>query len=235
MRRLFVFLIVICLLLVVADRVAVRVAQRAIGDQIQSSQNLSARPAVTVEGFPFLTQAIRGRYKRIDTSLQDLTVDGGLTIDRLDVQLDGVQIKAADAIAGQVSQAPVDSASALATVGFPSINAVAKANLPDDKLKVTLAQGQGDRLAVTGTYHSSLIDAKISGQALVLIRSGKLEVKVDPASLDDLPSQLRGQVTSLLSGSYTLPALPFGFKAKTVTVGPAGVTLRATTNATVLG
>jgi hypothetical protein len=235
MRRLLIFLIVLALLLVVADRVAVRVAQRAIGDQIQSSQNLSARPDVKVAGFPFLTQAIGGRYERIDTSLRDLTVDGGLTVDRLDIQLNGVHIKASDAIRGQVSSAPVDSASATATVGYASLNAAAKANLADDKLNVQLGQGQGGRLSITGTYRSSLISAKINGQAQVQIRDDSVHVSLSSDSLSDLPVQLRSQVASLLTGSYKLPPLPFGFKAKSVAVGPTGITVRATTRATVLG
>ena len=235
MRRLLIFLIVLALLLVVADRVAVRVAQRAIGDQIQSSQNLSERPAVKVAGFPFLTQAIRGRYERIDTSLHDLTVDGGLTVDRLDIQLNGVHIRARDAIQGQVSQAPVDSASATATVAYSSLNAAAKANLADDRLNVVLGPGKGGLLSITGTYRSSLVSAKINGQAQVQIRDDSVHVSLSSDALSGLPVQLRSQVASLLTGSYKLPPLPFGFKAKSVVVGPSGITVRATKNATVLG
>jgi LmeA-like phospholipid-binding len=235
MRRFFIFLIILALILVAADRIAVRVAQRAIGQQIERSQNLSERPDVKVAGFPFLTQAIGGRYKQINADLVDLTVDGGLTIDKLDVQLNGVRIKASDAIAGRVSQAPVDSASALATVDYAALNAAVKANLPDDRLKVQLAEGKGDQLSITGTYRSTLISVKIEGQAAVQIQDGKVLVKLDPDSLGGLPTQVRSQVTSLLTGSYKLPPLPFGFKAKSVAVGPNGVTVRATTKAAVLG
>jgi hypothetical protein len=235
MRRLIVFLIVVAILLVVADRVACGVAERAIGTKIQSSNHLAQRPNVKVSGFPFFTQALSGRYQRIDASTDDLVADGGLTIDRLDVRLNGVHVALADALHRQVSSAPVDSATADATVGYASINAVAKANLPNDDLKVVFAQGQGDRLSVTGTYHGSLLDAKISAQAQVQIRKGELVVKLASETLDSLPAQVRSQVASLLSGSYKLPALPFGFEAKSVAVGPTGVTVRATATSVNLG
>ena len=41
-------------------------------------------------------------------------------------------------------------------------------------------------------------------------------------------------MTSLVGAGYQLPALPFGFEAKTVTVGPTGVTVRAAASSVVL-
>ena len=72
----------------------------------------------------------------------------------------------------------------------------------------------------------------MNGAALV---TGLADTGFALPGLEVLPVQLRSQVASLLTGSYKLPPLPFGFKAKSVVVGPSGITVRATTNATVLG
>jgi hypothetical protein len=235
MRKLMALVIVLVVLLVIADRVACWTAERAIADQIQTSNNLAERPEVKVSGFPFLTQALRGRYRHIDASAENLSADGRLTIDRLQVQLKGVHVKLADALRRQVSSAPVDQATADATVGYPSINAVVKDRLSTDRLSLQFGPGQDGRLSVTGGFHSSLADVKIDGEAEVSIKDGRLSVKLAPQTLADLPTLVRGTVNHLLAGSYRLPPLPFGFTAKSVTVGPNGVTIRAEATSVELG
>jgi hypothetical protein len=229
MRRLIGFVVVLLLLLVVVDRVAWWVAQRGVAEAIQSSADLSRRPDVKVAGFPFLTQAVKGRYNEVNGTVDDISVQDGLTIDRLNVRLTGVHVKLGDLLKRSVSKAPVDAASATATVGYPSMDEVAKANLPRKGLDVEFTQGSNGLLAVTGTYSGPLVDTQqVRGEARVLIENGNLVVKMVPESLDALPAAVRVQILPLLGGSYQLPALPFGFKAKTVSVGPAGVTVRAT-------
>ena len=49
-------LIVLAVLFVVADQVAKAYAQNMIASKIQTSGNLTEKPSVSIEGFPFLTQ-----------------------------------------------------------------------------------------------------------------------------------------------------------------------------------
>jgi len=228
MRRFIVLLTVIVLLLIVADRAAWWTAQRGLATAIQNSQNLTERPTVHVAGFPFLTQALGGRYQQVDADISDLSVQNGLTVNKLHVRLRGVRVKAGDLIKGQVSKAPVDEASAVATVSYASLDAVAKTNIPDDRLKVKFGPGQGQLLSITGSYASALIKVQVKAQAQVSVKDGDLAVGLMPASLASLPASIRAQVTSLFDGgAYRLPKLPLGFEAKTVTVGPDGVTVSA--------
>ena len=235
MRRLLIFLVIVVVLLFGADLLARSVAQREIATKIQNTEDLSRRPKVTVHGFPFLTQALGGNYKQIDGDVSDLTVEDGLTVDQLHVELRGVQVKPGDLLSGAVVQAPVDSAVASATVGYPSLAAVAKAKIASKALDVQFGQGTDNRLAVTGNFTSPQLQAKINAQAKVSIRDGDLVVALDKSTLTDLPSLVRGQLTSLLNTGYKLPRLPFGFTAKTVTVGPSGITVRATASEVGLG
>src|SRR5690242_3738900 len=126
MRRLITVLVVLVLLAIVVDRAAWWFAQRAIAEQVQKTADLTERPEVSVGGFPFLTQALRGRYKQIDADLRNPAVDGGLKIDELDIRFRGVRVSTGDAIKGRVNSVPVDSANAVATVSFVTLNAAAK-------------------------------------------------------------------------------------------------------------
>jgi hypothetical protein len=228
MRRFLTVIVVLVLLLVIVDRAAVWFAQRTIADEIQRSEDLAARPDVSVSGFPFLTQVLGGKYKEVDVKLVNPAVDGGLTIDTLDIQLKGVRIALGDAMKQQIDSVPVDAATATAFVSFTALNEAAKANLPDTKSTVQFGPADGGMLGVTGNYRSSGLSAKLDLTARVLAKDGDLVVELPASTLDGLPSVVRPQVKSLVTQASRLPSLPFGFQARKATVGPTGITVEAT-------
>ena len=116
-------------------------------------------------------------------------------------------------------------------ISFAALNAAAKENLPDTKSTVEFSQGTGNALAVSGTYRSLGLSAKLDLQAQLVAKDGDLVVELSPETLDGLPSVLRPQVKSLVAKASRLPALPLGFQAKDVTVNPAGITVSATASA----
>jgi hypothetical protein len=68
MRKFLVALVILAVVLVVLDRAGLFIAQREIGSRVQSAYGLPARPGVSVQGFPFLTQVASGNYQQIDVS-----------------------------------------------------------------------------------------------------------------------------------------------------------------------
>lgn len=76
MRKLIIFLIVLIVLLAVVDRVAVAGVQRDLSNRISAAADLSGTPTVTIEGIPFLTQAIAGRYPTVSFNLGTLNLSG---------------------------------------------------------------------------------------------------------------------------------------------------------------
>ena len=62
------------LLLVAADRIGRVVAENKVAAKVQSSQHLANRPAVHIEGFPFLTQVIANHYRAVKLDSDHLTV-----------------------------------------------------------------------------------------------------------------------------------------------------------------
>jgi hypothetical protein len=66
MRRLIIVLLVLVGLLVAADFGAAALAESAVSRQMRSQLGLVDDPSVRINGFPFLTQALTGRYPSID-------------------------------------------------------------------------------------------------------------------------------------------------------------------------
>src|SRR5256885_4227247 len=66
--------VVLLVLLLIADRVGVAVAERVAGDTLESSEHLNSRPDVDIAGFPFLTQVATGNYDKITVTADDVTV-----------------------------------------------------------------------------------------------------------------------------------------------------------------
>ena len=69
-------------LLVVADRVGASVAANVAERQLTKQAAFSQSPSVQINGFPFLTQAIRGRYDDVEIHGKQVSLDGVLAADR---------------------------------------------------------------------------------------------------------------------------------------------------------
>jgi LmeA-like phospholipid-binding len=65
-RRLIIVLLVLAAVLVAADFGAAALAESAVSRQMRTQLGLVDDPSVRVNGFPFLTQAVSGRYPSID-------------------------------------------------------------------------------------------------------------------------------------------------------------------------
>src|SRR5690242_9509266 len=90
-RRLFIALVVVVGLLVALDRIAVVAADRVVANRIETDQSLSTRPDVSIGGFPFLTQAIAGRYDSVKLTVHDLHRTS-VPVHTLTVHLSGVHV-----------------------------------------------------------------------------------------------------------------------------------------------
>ena len=75
MQKLVITALVIVGLVVVADFGAAAVAEYQLANQLREQFRLASDPAVRINGFPFLTQAMGGRYSAIDIRATGLSVD----------------------------------------------------------------------------------------------------------------------------------------------------------------
>lgn len=216
MKGLLITLGVLLVLLVAADRVGVVVAERQVAAQVAQQGRLPGEPDVDITGFPFLTQAVAGRYDdvRISLTADELGQPAGTTAE---VSLQGVQLPLSDVLGGRVSQLPVDRVDGTASVPF----ALLAAQLGGD---TTLAR-DGDGLRITKTV-------EVLGQTVPLTAAGTValdgqDLVVDVSSAAgagiDVPQVVLEQAQQLLDFRYTLPALPFGLQLTGLQVTDSGV------------
>ncbi len=219
MKALLVTLLVLGGLLVVADRVAVRVAEDQVAQQLAGKGGLVGTPEVEIGGFPFLTQALGGRYEdvRIALDAEELGQPEGTSAD---VSLRGVHVPLRSVLSGSVTEVPVDRIDGTATLSYGLL----AAELGDD---ATISR-EGDGLRISRTVEVLGYTLPVSAAGTVTLDGDQLVVDVERASGAgvDIPSALVGRVSDLLDLRYTVPALPFGLELTSVSPAADGVVVR---------
>lgn len=108
MKRIVVGLIVAIVLLVAVDFVAASAAEYQVSSSLRTQLALPDEPAVKINGFPFLAQAVAGDYKQVDVSATNLAM-GSMSNVGLDVQLYNVRVPLSELLGGSVRSARVES------------------------------------------------------------------------------------------------------------------------------
>jgi hypothetical protein len=210
-RRLVVVVLVIVGLLVVADRVAVVAAQRVVAQRIEADQQLSQQPKVSINGFPFLTQALAGRYDHVTLTLRDVRAHS-LPVHTLTVDLHGVHVPLSAVTSGHVSRVPVDKATATILLSYDDVNSY----LSSDHLNV--GAGADGQVKVTGNVTAA-------GHSVSASASGRVDVR---------GSDLVVAVGQGLNFTIPLGGLPFQIALVGAKATKAGIEVQATASGLVL-
>lgn len=226
-RLLLLLLAALAVVLVVADRLAVQAAEHAVAVKVHEAALLRDDPSVTIRGFPFLTQAIAGRYREVDITAHGIH-RGGVRIDTVSAQFFGVHVSLRDALAGRVGGVRIDRSSGSVLLTFTDLNgylATRRVQLAPDpahpgevavRAQLSVA---GRSLAVSGE-----LTAALSGRTVTLVPvAGTLRV----AGVR-LPAALLAPVTGALGVSVDTGVLPFGLRVNRVSVTSTGVLIGAT-------
>ena len=206
MRKLLIGLAVLIVLLVVADRISVTVAEDQISNRLTSAYGLPGKPGVTITGFPFLTQVAAGDYPQIDVSASQVAADGA-TLHDLNVRLTGVHATVSQVLGTGASMVTADRAAGSALVGFGSV---------DQRLPGGFRlHPDGKNLSVSGrlAYHG----AHIPVSATVALGVSGTGISVTPVrvSVTGLPSSRNAPGRSIISISaasrspFATTLLPF--------------------------
>jgi hypothetical protein len=202
MRALMIAVLVLLGLAVAADRVLVVLTEDQLASAIQSEGQLPAEPDISIEGFPFLTQAINGRYDsvRVGVDVEALGLPPGATAD---IQLVGAQVPLSSVFSGSISSVPVEKV--LGTVTFPF-------DYIGEQLGGATVTRDGSGLRVETTVSLLGQDFQVAATAeLALV--GR-EVALTASNVEgfgaDLPDEVTAVVLDLLDLSLPVPELPFG-------------------------
>lgn len=200
---------------VVADRVAAAEAENRAVEAIELNlEGLQGTPEVTIGGFPFLTQLLRGSLKEVSGQVDGMTLDG---IDAVDVVVEAQDVSTTEPYTAA-------SGSIAATLPTASIEQVV-AERSDLDVQVAV---EGDALKASG----EVLGLPLSATLTPRVEDGRLLVDVGGLSLagltitvDDLPASIRSRLTDL---EVPVSGLPEGLELSTATVVPEGVRFTAT-------
>jgi hypothetical protein len=197
MRKLLVFLIILVILLVAVDRVAVAGVERDLSNRIAAAADLSQKPTVTIEGIPFLTQALSGRYPEVKFDLGTLTY-GGVPVN--DVR--GTAYDVTAPLEGIIQNRPDVRAERLvvtATLTRRTIDKYAPSGVE--------ISGNGDRIVASGEVAVGLNRVKFEAEMRVEVVDGGLRLQAE--KIKGVPDAAARFV------NYTIPfkgAVPFDVK-----------------------
>ena len=211
-----VLVVLILAILGIGDQVAKAAAQNAVAQKIQSS-GLSAKPSVSIEGWPFLTQLAAKDIKVIDISGNNETASGSKVAFNFTAKATGVHLSSLSSSAS----ATVDNINGQAVLPFSSVATllpVSGVTLSPDPAKGpnAIKADLGIAGSVTGTV-------QLSGQT-------KIVVSLNGATgLASILGSASGQ-------SYTIdiPKLPAGLVVRSVSVNSQGVVATASASNTTL-
>ena len=219
---LIVVLVVILAILGIGDQVFKVYAQNDIAKQVQSA-GLSAKPSVSIKGWPFVTQVLGHDLKTIDISANNVTTTGGklplsFTATATGVHLNSsFNVKTIDHINAQMTITYQSLDSYLAnSIGIPGLGSI---SISPDPAK-------GPNAVTANAAGIASVDATVTKTAAnqITIKFGQL-----------------GGIASLLGGSVAIPdqvidipELPLGLVVGTPEATSQGIVIPASGSNTTL-
>ncbi len=209
LKRLLIVLLVLLGLAAAADRFVASAAEKAAGDQVRNSTQSTEDADVKFHGFPFLTQAVRGRFQQVDVTVRGVP-QSGLSISRIDAQFTGLRLSLGKAVSGELAAVPTDGASARVRLSYADLNAYLRRR---GSIRVS---GTGGRLAVTGQVRVRGALVTANGFATARLRPGSLVVQTTEASVNGVAAP--AAAVRALTVTVPLTDLPFGIELQAVEV-----------------
>ena len=239
-RRLLITLLVLAVLLgvilAVADRFGASYAERVISDrvaeQVANQKATSDKPDVTVQGIPFLTQVVRGKYQEIKIELRNFAGPAGngqtIRMPLLDVRakdvrapLETLRTRQGDIIATTVTGA--------GTVDYATLTQLT------GREGVRLAEKDG-KLAVTAPLEILNQTVTINGTAKLEVADGNVvRVRFDQVTAENLPNiplvqNALNNYAKQISVDLKVPDLPLKLQVQKVQPTAAGLVVTAAAN-----
>ena len=201
---------VLAALFVVADRVAVRIADNKFATQIQK-QGFSSKPDVSIQGFPFLTQLAARDFQNVHITATGEKA-GPVTIDDINATMKDIKLNSGF---NSGTVASIDG-TGLITFGSLAKAGSSAAGVADLKIAADEQRRGEDHCELAGIISGS-------GVARVTKSGNKIHVKL--ISAGGLPTSLLGGLGDI---TIPLPDLPMGMTLQSVTLTSQGVLIHIT-------
>jgi hypothetical protein len=226
---LLVLVVILVVVAVVADRLLASYAEdrvaEAVADEVREAGGEPGSTTVDIDGFPFVTQALRERFEGGDVTLTDVRAEG-VTITRIDLDVFDVRVPR-DVLTGSAQPhdmtakridgtATVPVSSLAAGIGLPGLTLTSESGALRARLPITLP-------VVGQVQVEGLVEPEAEGRQL------RLRISDVRAAGVDIPQQAVDALERQLGKSLELP-LPFEVEIDEVTVD--GGDLKVTGTAT---
>lgn len=218
-KLLLAFLVLLVLAVVVVDRVGGHVAAHVLAGKLESDEHLDSRPSVSIGGFPFLTQALNGKYDDVTVTTHNFLTPDQLRLDTLTAKLHGVHIPLSKVLDGSVKTVPVDRVDGSVSVSFGELADY----LSMHGVSVALTRSTATAVKVVGRLapHSKLVQVV-----------GTIGVSDSTLTLSIGMGQGLPRVIVL---RIPLQGLPFRFEVTSIEVGLGGISGTGVARHVVLG
>lgn len=214
-------LVVVAALLLVVDRGGAYLAGRLAAARLQDSAGLATRPDVSVTGFPFLTQLLRGRYQRIEVVASGVPA-GTARLRTLSATLRDVRLPLSSLLSGNVASVPVGQLDARALLAYDELTRRSGSR------ELTFAPA-GNEVRVTGSVR--VLGRTLSAAALSTVALDGGSVSVVGRSFRTGNGVADAVLTAGLRDKLDLRVdvsrLPYGLAVRSVAVEPNGIAILA--------
>jgi hypothetical protein len=175
-KRLIVVFVVLAGLLVGADFGLAAFAEHTISQKARDQLKLANDPSVTINGFPFTTQALSGDYSHITVYAAGVRVNDTLRDVELNAELRNVTAPLSDLLAGNTKTIKIGSLEGSVTVKASDIARISPLNNVED-LKI---EPSTEQYVKTGQDHMTAQqkkdDAKLDKPAVGVRVSGYVQI-----------------------------------------------------------
>ena len=206
-----------------ADALARAGAEALLARNIQNATGVSEPPVVSVSGFAFVPQVVRGAYDEVTVTTRGIS-SGPLRIDRVDSQLFDVRVPFHDVLVQDIRRVGVGRSREDVALRYEDVNAYFNAT----GRPLQLAHAENGETRLNGVV--DVLNQRVQVSATVTLSVADDALRITPrqvntgnATLNQASRLLLGQRLAL---SVPLGTLPFGHQLTSVTASGDGIALR---------
>jgi LmeA-like phospholipid-binding len=207
-----------------ADALAREGAEVLLARNIQHATGVVEPPVVTVRGFAFVPQVVRGAYNEVDVSTQGIT-SGPLRIEHVDSQLFDVRVPFHDVLVQDIRRVGVGRSVEDVTLRYEDLNAYFAAT----GRPLRLAPAAGGEVTITGLV--DVLGRQVRVDASVVFSVADDTLRISPRQINTGSVNLDRASRLLLSQRLTLSVpmgtLPFGHQLTSATASEDAIRLQA--------
>ena len=222
-----VILIVLALALALTDRVLASLAEHKASEYL--AEPFGHPPAVRVHGVPFLTQALRGRYRHVEVAGGGLQI-GEMAGATLNARLANIYLPPRDLLTGRATELPCERVEGHLVLPYGELARVSR--VPG--LSLTFQDG---RLVASASLPVPGISqlARVSGQARLAVDAGTVWLRVSGLSVAgiSMTALVIRQLLPRMNVPIPLPPLPWGLRLDELRPTEAGLVVAGSAAAVV--